>query len=147
MSGTAYDLDRFVRAQSDIYETALAELKAGAKQSHWMWYILPQLAVLGRSDRARRYGLSSLEEARAYLAHEILGPRLYEAVEATLGSGETDPHRLFGSPDDLKYRSCLTLFAVAAPEEAIFRRALACFYDKIPDGLTLEALGCPPEKF
>ena len=146
MSGDPHHLGRFVQAQTDTYDTALAELKAGAKRSHWMWYIFPQLACLGRSERARYYGIASLAEAAAYIAHDLLGPRLREAVDASLVSGETDPSRLFGSPDDLKYRSCLTLFALAAPQEPIFRHAIDRFYDSRPDELTLKALGTTPEK-
>ncbi len=111
-----FDLDRFVTAQAPIYEAALKELSAGRKQSHWMWFVFPQLRGLGRSPMADRYGLTSLEEAKAYLDHATLGPRLEAALGALSSSPGQSLHAVFGSPDDLKFRSCMTLFAQAAPE-------------------------------
>lgn len=141
--GDPHHLERFVDAQAGVFPRALAELKAGRKESHWMWFVLPQLAGLGRSGRARFYGIASLEEARAYLAHPVLGPRLIEAVGAALSSGERDAHALFGSPDDMKFRSCLTLFWVADPGATLFREALDAFYGGQADGETLRLLGVP----
>jgi uncharacterized protein (DUF1810 family) len=138
-----HDLERFVHAQADDYDTALAELRAGRKRSHWIWYVFPQLEALGSSPTAKRYGIGSLAEAQAYLAHPLLGTRLVEATTAALTSGETDPHRLFGSPDDLQFRSSMTLFAVAGPGQQIFRDALDTFYGGEPDTTTLDLLGIP----
>lgn len=108
-----WDLERFVEAQAEVYETALWELRSGSKESHWMWFIFPQLAGLGISPMARRYGISSLEEARAYLQHPVLGPRLTDCTRAALDSGE-NVGTIFPYPDDLKFHSCMTLFAVAS---------------------------------
>lgn len=138
-----HDLERFVEAQEGDYEAALAELRAGRKHTHWIWYVFPQLAGLGSSPTARRYAIASLDEAHAYLAHPVLGPRLVEATTAALSSGETDPHRLFGSPDDLKFRSSMTLFAAADPGQQAFRDALETFYRGEPDSTSLQMLGLP----
>lgn len=135
-----FDLERFHEAQARDFRTACAELLAGRKRSHWIWYIFPQLAALGRSGTARHYGIASLEEARAYLADPVLGPRLSEAAQAAISSGESDPHRLFGSPDDLKVRSSLTLFLLADPAQPTLRRALDLFYGGQPDEMTLDLL-------
>jgi uncharacterized protein (DUF1810 family) len=118
-----YDLQRFVDAQAGVFETALAELTAGRKRSHWMWFIFPQLRGLGASAMARRYAISDLEEARAYLAHPLLGPRLRASVEAVNQVAARSAHEIFGSPDDLKFRSSMTLFA-AAQDGSLFRTAL-----------------------
>lgn len=118
-----FELDRFVQAQAGAYPAALAELKAGRKRSHWMWFVFPQLAGLGRSETARFYAISSVEEARAYAAHPVLGVRLREATAAAIGSGVA-AGPLFGYPDDLKFRSCMTLFARAVPEDMVFAQAL-----------------------
>ncbi len=138
--GDRFDLARFVTAQARDFDTACAELRAGRKTTHWIWYVFPQLAALGRSATARHYGIASLGEARAYLAHPLLGPRLSRAAEAALGSGERDPHRLFGSPDDLKVRSSLTLFLSADPAHPALQAALDTFYGGEPDPLTLDLL-------
>lgn len=135
------DLERFVEAQAGDYHTALAELRAGRKRTHWMWYVFPQLEGLGSSATAKRYGVGSLDEARAYVDHPILGPRLVEATTTALTSGETDPQRLFGSPDDRKFRSSMTLFAVADPAQQAFPDAIDTFYDGVPDTTSLEMLG------
>jgi uncharacterized protein (DUF1810 family) len=120
-----FDLNRFVTAQAPVFAAALDELKAGRKQSHWMWFIFPQLRGLGRSPTAEFYGLSSLAEARAYLAHPLLGPRLILCTETVLALQRRSRHAIFGSPDDLKFCSSMTLFAIATGEgEAVFRRAL-----------------------
>jgi uncharacterized protein (DUF1810 family) len=135
-----FDLERFVRAQVPIYATALAELKRGKKQSHWMWFILPQLRGLGQSEMARTYGLQGLAEAQAYQAHALLAPRLNECVEAMLGHAGTLAHAILGGVDALKFRSCLTLFDKAAPDVPIFSEALAVFFEGQPDLETLRLL-------
>jgi uncharacterized protein (DUF1810 family) len=109
----SWDLSRFLEAQSGIYETALDELRSGRKESHWMWFIFPQLAGLGSSVMSRRYAISSLDEAKAYLRHPVLGPRLIECTRAVLDSGD-NLSTLLPYPDDLKFRSCMTLFATAS---------------------------------
>ena len=135
-----YDLERFVAAQAGCYARVLAELASGAKTSHWMWFIFPQLRGLGASATARRFGLSGIEEARAYLEHPTLGARLRECTQSLLAvEGRTAPG-IFGSPDDLKLRSCLTLFARAAPGERVFSEALAKYFSGEPDPLTLRLL-------
>jgi len=133
-----YDLDRFVEAQSPVFDTALAELRAGRKRSHWMWFIFPQLKGLGVSATAQHYGIASLDEARAYLDHPVLGPRLVAATQAVIDAPSPSLHALFGSPDDLKFRSSMTLFAQVRP--APFRAALERWCDG-PDDKTLSLLG------
>lgn len=124
----SYDLDRFVTAQATTYTTALAELHAGRKRTHWMWFIFPQMRGLGVSEMSHRYGITSLDEARAYLAHPVLGPRLRACTEAVLGHPDRSLHEMFGSPDDLKFCSSMTLFAEAdgTPGNS-FARARECF--------------------
>lgn len=136
-----HDLARFVEAQAGDYGTALAEIRAGRKRSHWMWYIFPQIDGLGFSSMARRYAIKSLDEARAYLDHPVLGPRLVEITEAALAVEGRSAHEIFGSPDDMKLRSCATLFARAASEGSVFSRLLDRFFDGKPDVRTLELLG------
>lgn len=138
-----FDLGRFVAAQERDFDRALAELRAGAKRTHWIWYVFPQHVALGRSATAKRYGIRSLDEARAYLADPVLGPRLVQAVDAALASGVTDPLRLFGHPDDLKVRSCLTLFLAADPAAGRLDEALATFYGGARDGATLALIEAP----
>lgn len=138
------DLNRFVEAQATTYETALAELRRGRKASHWMWFVFPQIAGLGSSPTARFYAIADLAEARAYLAHPVLGARLREVVGAIIALPGDDAHAVFGSPDDLKLRSSLTLFQAAAPEEAAFGRALAKYFGGAPDPRTLERLAGEP---
>ncbi|MCA2215030.1 DUF1810 domain-containing protein [Jidongwangia harbinensis] len=133
------DLNRFVRAQDGVYQQALAELAAGEKRSHWMWFVFPQVDGLGRSPHARRYAVDSLDEARAYLAHPVLGPRLTEAAEAVLAVPDRSAAEIFGHPDDLKLRSSMTLFARAADDPAVFEAVLSRFYDG-PDQRTLDLL-------
>ena len=121
----SFALERFVTAQTPVFSTALAELKAGRKRSHWMWFIFPQLRGLGHSATAQFYGIGSLGEARAYLDHALLGPRLALCTETVLGGRATSLREVFGSPDDLKFRSSMTLFAIAsADEKSLFRQAL-----------------------
>lgn len=145
MSADPYDLARFLEAQQHCYARVLQELAAGEKTSHWMWFIFPQLRGLGVSSTARRFGLSGLEEARAYLAHPLLGGRLRECTQRVLAVEGRTAKEIFGSPDDLKLRSCLTLFANAAelsphPHTGVFGEALAKYYRGEPDPRTLELL-------
>jgi uncharacterized protein (DUF1810 family) len=141
-----YNLARFLEAQSHCYARVLAELAAGEKMSHWMWCVFPQLQGLGLSATARRFAITGLEEARAYLAHPLLGARLRECTRMVLAIEGRTAHGIFGSPDDLKLRSCLTLFAAAAPGSAspadrVFPAALAKYYGGEPDPRTVELLG------
>ncbi len=135
-----YDLSRFLEAQNNSYNTALREIRAGRKRSHWMWYIFPQIQGLGYSAMAQHYAIRDLGEAREYLQHPLLGPRLIEISEALLALEESDPRRVMGSPDDLKLRSCMTLFQSAAPDQPVFGKVLEKFYRGRPDGRTLEIL-------
>lgn len=137
----AYDLNRFVEAQAGSYGQALAELRAGRKRSHWMWFVFPQIAGLGSSPMARRYAIGSLAEARAYLAHPVLGERLLDCTRAVNAFEGRSANAIFGAPDDVKFRSCLTLFDRAGPDRPEFSRALAAFFEGRPDPLTLERLG------
>lgn len=140
-SDDPFDLDRFVQAQDPVHERALAEVRAGRKTSHWMWFVFPQIAGLGFSAMAQRFAIGSLAEARAYLAHPTLGARLREGVQAAMDSGEPSAERLFGGIDAAKFRSSLTLFAAAAPDDTLFPAALDRFYGGEPDPLTLAKLG------
>lgn len=146
MTADSHHLDRFVAAQADDYDTALAELRSGRKKTDWIWYVFPQIEGLGKSDTAQRYAISSLAEAAAYLEHPVLGPRLVEATEAVLSSGERDPDALFGHPDTLKFRSSMTLFSIAGPDQPIFRWALEAFYGGTPDDKTLHLLEHHPDE-
>jgi uncharacterized protein (DUF1810 family) len=136
-----FHLDRFVEAQGRIYETALAELRRGRKASHWMWFVFPQIEGLGFSAISQHYAITCLDEARAYLAHAVLGPRLIECTEAINAIHGRSALEVFGAPDDLKLRSSLTLFANAAPDTPAFDQALAKYFAGEPDALTLEKLG------
>lgn len=129
-------LQRFVDAQEEIHATALAELKAGAKRTHWMWFVFPQMRGLGSSSNAQFYGIASLQEARAYLAHEVLGPRLRECTQAVLDVRGKSLEAIFGGIDAQKFRSSMTLF-LHASAEAIFREALDRYCDGIEDAKTL----------
>ncbi|HEY8504495.1 MAG TPA: DUF1810 domain-containing protein [Gemmataceae bacterium] len=144
-AGDPYDLGRFVEAQAGVYERALAEIKSGRKRSHWMWFIFPQVEGLGFSATSRRYAIRSLAEAEAYLAYPVLGPRLVECAEAALGVEGRSASEIFGSPDDLKLRSCATLFACVSPEGSVFHRLLEKFYHGERDEKTLRLLGIEPE--
>ena len=136
----SHQLQRFIDAQRGIFESAVAELRAGSKASHWMWFVFPQLKDLGRSDTAKYYGMASLDEARAYLAHPLLGPRLREAVDAVLPwAGRCSPEAIFGPVDAMKFRSSLTLFDRAAPGD-VFDRALEAFFGGERDELSLALL-------
>ncbi|MBU6424125.1 MAG: DUF1810 domain-containing protein [Chloroflexota bacterium] len=135
-----HDLARFVEAQDPVYEQVTAELRRGRKTGHWMWFVFPQLRGLGQSAMAHRYGIASAAEARAYWAHPLLGPRLKECVELVLAVEGKTATAIMGSPDDVKLRSCLTLFEHVAPEEPAFARALEKYYRGERDPLTLAML-------
>ena len=137
---TEFDLERFVDAQRGVYETALLELRAGRKRSHWMWFVFPQIAGLGRSEMARRYAIASSDEAAAYLAHPLLGARLRESAAAVLAHDDLDVDTLFGDPDNMKFHSSMTLFADVAPDEALFQDCLDRFFEGEPDPATLARL-------
>lgn len=136
-----HDLDRFVRAQEHDYADALAEIRAGRKQSHWMWYVFPQVAGLGYSAASQRYAIKSRAEAEAYLRHPILGPRLVEIAEAALSVEGRSARAIFGSPDDLKLKSSATLFAQVAPAGSVFERLLAKYFAGERDEQTRRLLG------
>ncbi|MFI7544033.1 DUF1810 domain-containing protein [Actinoplanes sp. NPDC049599] len=140
MHRTENDLGRFVEAQRDVYADALAELTAGRKRSHWMWFVFPQIAGLGRTATAQRYAVAGLAEARAYLAHPVLGPRLVECAQAVLTVPGRSATEILGTPDDLKLRSSMTLFAHAAEDPAVFRAVLDRFYGGEDDPATLQRL-------
>ena len=135
----SYDLDRFVSAQRRDYDIALAEIRSGRKRSHWMWYIFPQLKGLGYSSTAAFYGIDGVEEAREYLAHPILGVRLREISRALLELDCFDPYSIFGSPDDMKLRSSMTLFLHAGGDD-VFRQVLEKYYSGVEDARTLAML-------
>ena len=137
-----HDLERFVAAQADVYEQALAELEAGRKESHWMWFVFPQIAGLGRSATARHYAIASRDEAAAYFSHPVLGSRLVECTEAVLRHPETPADFIFGAVDAMKFHSSLTLFdAVAGAFEPSFGEALHIFFGGERDKRTVELLG------
>jgi uncharacterized protein (DUF1810 family) len=141
MRDDPFDLDRFVMAQAPLFDLALAELIGGRKLTHWMWFIFPQLRGLGRSSMAHRYGIGSLDEARAYLAHPVLGQRLRECVTAVLDCGEMDLGVIFGSPDDMKFISSMTLFSLASDaDQSLFADALTTFSHGDRDERTLTLL-------
>jgi uncharacterized protein (DUF1810 family) len=138
-----YDLQRFVDAQNSVFEEVYAELRSGQKRGHWMWFIFPQLRGLGHSEMASRFGISSRDEAKAFLRHPVLGPRLRECTQLVLLIEGRSINRIFGYPDDLKFRSSMTLFASAASdsENQIFKDALQKGFAGEPDRLTIEQLG------
>ena len=136
-----FGLERFVQAQAPVYPQVQAELRAGRKRSHWMWFVFPQLAGLGHSAMARRYAIGSLAEAQAYAAHPLLGPRLRECSALVLAAPQNDVHRIFAAPDDLKFHSCMTLFAHAVPHEPVFAHCLRKYFGGAGDARTLALLG------
>ncbi|GJD47324.1 hypothetical protein OPKNFCMD_0030 [Methylobacterium crusticola] len=136
----AFDLDRFVQAQDPVLAQVRQELGEGRKRSHWMWFVFPQLRGLGHSAMAQRYAIASLAEAQAYLAHPVLGPRLAELTRLVTESAARSAHALFGSPDDLKFHSSMTLFAAAHPGGSGFRDALDRYYGGVPDEATMRRL-------
>ena len=139
MTDDAYDLERFVRAQAVDYQSAISELRAGQKRSHWMWYVFPQIEGLGQSPTSRRYSIKSLAEAKAYLDHPVLGPRLRECFAVVASIQGKSARDIFGSPDDMKFRSCATLFAYVAGGD-VFQDALDKYFDGEQDQLTLRHL-------
>jgi uncharacterized protein (DUF1810 family) len=143
-SNEPYDLKRFLDAQAEDYDRALTEIRAGQKVSHWMWYIFPQFAGLGTSPTARRYAIRSVEEAAAYLRHPVLGARLMECAQATLDVGRRSALEIFGSPDDLKLRSCATLFAAVSADGSLFDRLIDKYFKGEPDERTLRLIGRGP---
>ena len=136
-----FNLERFKSAQRGSYEEALAEMRRGRKNGHWMWYIFPQVSGLGMSATSLYYGVRGLEEAKAYMADPVLGARLVEISNALLDIETDDPRAVFWYPDDMKLRSCMTLFAAAAPEEAVFKKVLQKFFGGRADDMTLDILG------
>ena len=144
MTGVAasdsFHLQRFVEAQAGVYDRVLAELRDGRKRSHWMWFIFPQIAGLGSSPMAQHFAISGREEAEAYLAHSILGPRLRECVALVDQAGNRDIHDIFGYPDDLKFHSSVTLFHAVAPADPVFSAALDSYFAGEPDAATLARL-------
>jgi len=137
-----FDLERFVHAQDagGTYRQALTELQRGRKVSHWMWFVFPQIAGLGRSSMAQRYAIASLEEAQAYLRHAVLGPRLRECCQTAISLTETTAEEIFGGIDAVKLRSSMTLFSRAAPEERVFGQMLDRFFAGQPDATTLRLI-------
>jgi uncharacterized protein (DUF1810 family) len=135
-----FDLQRFLDAQAPIYQRVEAELRAGEKRSHWMWFIFPQVRGLGGSATSRHFAIASREEAAAYLAHPVLGTRLRDCTRLVNAVQGRTAHQIFGNPDCMKFRSCMTLFAAMAPEEPVFQEALTKYYDNAPDQATLARL-------
>lgn len=140
ISDDRYNLQRFLDAQNPVYDRVWEELQRGRKQSHWMWFIFPQIAGLGHSAMAQRYAISCLREAEAYLVHPVLGPRLRECTRLILQVNGKSAYEILGSPDDIKFHSCLTLFARAAPDEEMFNAALDKYFDGRDDALTIARL-------
>jgi uncharacterized protein (DUF1810 family) len=139
-----FDLNRFVAAQDGVYDRALGEIRVGRKRSHWMWFIFPQFDGLGYSATSKRYSIKSLAEADAYVKHPVLGSRLRECCKAVLGVSGHSADEIFGSPDDMKLRSCATLFAKVSPPDSVFHRLLDRYFDGDPDNATLRLIGLPP---
>ena len=144
-AGDPHNLVRFVQAQEDDYQRALSEIRSGRKRSHWMWYIFPQFEGLGVSSTSKRYSIKSVAEAEAYLSHPVLGPRLMECAEAALRVEGLSALEIFGSPDDMKLRSCATLFACVSPAGSVFHRLIDKYFQGRRDGKTLLLLGMAPE--
>jgi uncharacterized protein (DUF1810 family) len=142
-SADPYDLERFVRAQENAYEQALSEIRSGRKRSHWMWYIFPQFEGLGTSATAMRFSIKSVTEAEHYLAHPILGPRLIACTEAALGVQGVSALELFGSPDDLKLRSCATLFACLSPAGSVFQQIIDRYFEGQRDERIIRLMSRP----
>lgn len=137
---TDFKLERFVEAQAPVYQAVVAELKAGRKTGHWMWFIFPQIAGLGRSATAQKFAISSADEAAAYLAHPLLGPRLRECCALVAAIDDREVDEIFGAPDNLKFHSAMTLFAEIAPDEAVFQDCINKFFDGLPDQATIDRL-------
>lgn len=145
MADDPYRLERFVQAQEGLYAAALSEIRSGRKMSHWMWFMFPQIEGLGFSPTSRRYSIRGTGEAEAYLSHPVLGPRLRECAEAALQVEGRTAHEIFGSPDDLKLRSCATLFAAVSPPGSVFERLLDRYFEGRRDPKTVERLDRDPE--
>jgi uncharacterized protein (DUF1810 family) len=145
MDDDPHDLRRFIQAQAQDYALALSELQAGRKRSHWMWYIFPQFEGLGMSSTARQYSIKSIPEAEAYLSHLVLGPRLLECAEAVLRVEGRSALEIFGTPDDLKLRSCATLFACVSLSGSVFDHLLEKYFPAGRDGKTLRLMGITGE--
>ena len=141
MQSKTQGLARFVEGQDCVYESVCNELALGEKTSHWMWFVFPQLKGLGHSPMAKHYGIESAQEALAYWQHPVLSQRLLECTRLVLAQPNTTARDIFGSPDDLKFRSCLTLFAQVAPQEPLFKQALTCLFGAKTDEQTLKLLG------
>ncbi|WP_233236479.1 DUF1810 domain-containing protein [Bordetella sp. LUAb4] len=139
-----YNLQRFVDAQAPVIDQVLEELREGRKRSHWMWYVFPQLRGLGHSAMAQAYGITGLDEARAYLSHPVLGPRLRECTTLVAAVQERGIHAIFGSPDDMKFRSCMTLFSHADPDDLAFQECLRKYFGGQVDALTEATLRRQP---
>jgi uncharacterized protein (DUF1810 family) len=135
-----YELERFVAAQDDDYERALSEIRGGRKRSHWMWYVFPQFEGLGVSATSRHYAVKSVREARAFLAHPVLGPRLLECAEAVLAVDGRTAMDIFGDPDNVKLQSCATLFASVSPPGSVFHRLIDKYFDGQPDTRTIRLI-------
>jgi len=135
-----HNLERFISGQKSTYQTALNELKAGKKQSHWMWYIFPQIQGLGYTEISKRYAIEDLNEAAEYLRHRMLGPRLILLSHVLLGLETSDAHKIFGSPDDLKLKSCMTLFSQVPGADQVFELVLNKFFNGLKDHITLKIL-------
>lgn len=135
-----YNLHRFLIAQAPVYDTVLAELRAGRKSSHWIWFIFPQIIGLGHSSMAQQFAIGSLDEAKAYLQHPVLGQRLRECTQLVLNVEGRSADEIFGYPDNLKFRSCMTLFMSATIDNNLFKNALLKYFDGKPDQLTLDIL-------
>jgi uncharacterized protein (DUF1810 family) len=142
-NGDTFNFDRFVTAQERVISQVYDELRSGRKRSHWMWFVFPQLAGLGHSVMARRYAILSIREAQAYLDHSLLGPRLMDLTSVVSQISGRSIRQIFGSPDDLKFHSSMTLFALAKPDEAVFRQALSKYFHGEIDRRTTDLL--PPE--
>jgi uncharacterized protein (DUF1810 family) len=140
MTDDPYDLQRFVAAQDPVYDRVRAELRRGRKASHWMWFVFPQVAGLGSSPTAQHFAIRGVDEARAYLAHPVLGPRLVECAELAAAVERGSAAEVFGRPDDLKLRSSMTLFARVAPDAPAFAAVLDRYFDGEPDTRTLDQL-------
>ncbi len=139
-SNDRYNLQRFITAQDRVFDQVLGELRAGTKMTHWIWFIFPQIRGLGRSPISQEYAISGREEASAYLQHPLLGARLKQCTQLVLQVEGRSALDIFGSPDDMKFRSCMTLFAEVSPDDDIFQRALQKYFDGDPDQLTLDRL-------
>jgi uncharacterized protein (DUF1810 family) len=135
-----HNLERFVDAQRGVIDTVRRELACGKKQTHWMWFVFPQVAGLGHSAMARRFAIASLDEASVYLAHPVLGPRLRECCQLVLEAGEKSIEQILPPPDDMKFRSSMTLFSQATTDNAVFSACLERYFDGVPDPATLARL-------